>query len=285
MRDHAGPLPVQRGAAGGLPLRQLRGDEEGARRRSSTTWPSGTRRSQVAHDARRPQGGRLPLGDPVRHHHRHRRRGDPAEEGRDPRPVREGRREDREAVPARCDHRGGAPSGARRGLDQGDQRGRQGDGGQLPEDQPGLHHGQLRCPRKHDADAADRRHAWPGGQPEGRDHPAADQGELPRGPVRAGVLHRHARRPQGSGRHRAAYRRLGLPDPAAGGRLAGRDHPRGGLRHRARRHAGDRDAGADGTLVKDVHVETAVYARVLAEDVKVDSRPRWPRPARTSATC
>jgi DNA-directed RNA polymerase subunit beta' len=29
-------------------------------------------------------------------------------------------------------------------------------------------------------------------------------------------------------------------------------------------------AAADGTLVKDVHVETSVYARVLAEDVVVD---------------
>ena len=66
---------------------------------------------------------------------------------------------------------------------------------ELPEDEPGLHHGQLRCPRKHDADAADRRHARSGGQPEGRDHPAADQGQLPRGPVRAGVLHLHARCP------------------------------------------------------------------------------------------
>ena len=86
---------------------------------------------------------------------------------------------------------------------------------QLPEGQPGLHHGQLRGAREHDADAADRRYARSGGQPQGRDHPAADQGELPRGPVRAGVLHRHARRPQGSRRHRAADRRLGLPDPAA----------------------------------------------------------------------
>ncbi|MDP9091684.1 MAG: DNA-directed RNA polymerase subunit beta' [Actinomycetota bacterium] len=31
-------------------------------------------------------------------------------------------------------------------------------------------------------------------------------------------------------------------------------------------------AAADGTLVKDVHVETSVYARVLAEDVKVGSK-------------
>ena len=33
--------------------------------------------------------------------------------------------------------------------------------------------------RKHDADASGRRHAWSGGQPEGRHHPAADQVELP----------------------------------------------------------------------------------------------------------
>ena len=122
-----GPLPVQRAAAGRLPLRQLRGDEEGARpdrQRPGRALPEGGRRA----DAGRAQVGRLPLGDPLGHHHRHRRRGDPAEQGRDPRPLREGRRQDREAVPARCHHRGGAPSGARRGLDQGDQRGRQGDG-------------------------------------------------------------------------------------------------------------------------------------------------------------
>ncbi len=33
---------------------------------------------------------------------------------------------------------------------------------------------------------------WSGRQPEGRDHPAADQGQLPRGPLGAGVLHLHA---------------------------------------------------------------------------------------------
>ena len=82
-------------------------------------------------------------------------------------------------------------------------------------EQPDLHDGPLRCPRKHDAGASDRRHAWSGGQPEGRDHPAADQGQLPRGPVGARVLHLHARRPQGSGRHRAAYGRLRLPDASS----------------------------------------------------------------------
>ena len=236
-------------------------------------------------DAGRPQGGRFPLGDPLGHHHRHRRRRHAAEQGRDPRPLREGRGEDREAVPARRHHRRGAPSGARRGLDQGDQRGRQGDGGQLPEDQPGLHHGQLRCPRKHDADAADRRYAWPGGQPEGRDHPAPDQGELPRGPVGAGVLHLHPRRPQGSGRHRAAYRRLGLPDPSSGRRLAGRDHPRGGLRHRAWRHAVDRDAGGRRHAGQGRPRRDLASTRGCSPRTSRSAARSSPRPAPTSVTC
>ena len=45
--------------------------------------------------------------------------------------------------------------------------------------QPDLHDGRLGRLRKHEADPAGRRHAWSGGQPEGRDHPAADQVELP----------------------------------------------------------------------------------------------------------
>ena len=43
-RDDARPVPVQRGAAGGLPVRQRRGLQAPARRRSSTTSPSATRR-------------------------------------------------------------------------------------------------------------------------------------------------------------------------------------------------------------------------------------------------
>ncbi len=54
-----------------------------------------------------------------------------------------------------------------------------GDGGQLLQDQPDLHDGALRGPRKHGADAPDRRHAWSRGQPEGRDHRPADQVQLP----------------------------------------------------------------------------------------------------------
>ena len=178
VRDHARPDPVQRDPAGRLPVRELRGHQEGTRpdrQRPGRAVPEGGGGARAG----QPEGGRLPLGHPVRDHHRHRRRGHPAAQGRDPRAVREGRREDREAVPAWCDHRRRAAAGAGGGLDQGHQRGRQGDGVALPEDQPGLHHGELRCSRKHDADAADRRYARSGGQPEGRDHPASDQGQLP----------------------------------------------------------------------------------------------------------
>ena len=221
------------------------------------------------------------------HHDRHRRRRHAAGEAGDPGPARGRGREDREAVRARCHHRRRASWRAHRDLDPRAGRGQPGDGGQLPDHQPGLDHGQLGRPRQHDADPPDRRHAWSGRQPEGRDHPAADQGQLPRGSVRAGVLHLHPRCPQGSGRHRAAYRRLRLPHPPAGRRLAGRHHPRGGLRHRARRRSCRSAPCVDGTLVtRDAHVETSVYARALAEDVGRRGRRRSsPRPAPTSATC
>ena len=98
--------------------------------------------------------------------------------------------------------------------------------------QPDLHDGQLGCPRLVLADPAARRHARPDGQPEGRDHRAADQGQLHGRPDRARVLHLDPRRPQGPRGHGAAHRGLRLPDAAAGRRRAGRDHPPGGLRHR-----------------------------------------------------
>ena len=156
----------------------------------------------------------------------------PPKKAADRRRGRDAGRQGAEAVRARSDHRLGASSGAHRDLDPRDRRRRRGDARALPAPQPGLHDGQLRCPRKHDAGASDRRYARPGGQPQGRDHPAADQVELPRGSVRARVLHLDARCPQGSGRHRAAYGRLGLPDPSSGRRVAGRHRPRGRLRHR-----------------------------------------------------
>ena len=237
-------------------------------RRSSTTSPSATRRSQVAatldalketgfHWATR-SGVTIAIEDVVT----------PEAKQADPRAPRGPGREGPEPVRARPDHRRRAPSGAHRDLDRGDQRGRRRDGGDLPEDQPDLHDGQLRCPRKHDAGPADRRHAWSGGQPEGRDHPAPDQDELPRGPVRARVLHLDPRCPQGSGRHRAADRRLRLPHPSAGRRLAGRHHPRGGLRHRARPAHADRAGRTRRACWSgSSNVETSVYSRNLAEDV------------------
>ena len=202
------------------------------RQRSGRAVPEGRRRG----DARRDEGGRLPLGHSRRRHDLDLRRRHSAAQAGDPRGVRDQGRQGAEAVRAWAHHRRRASSGAHRDLDPGHRRRCPRDGRQLPQGQPGLDDGQLRGARKHDAGAADRRYAWPRRQPQGRDHSAADQGELPRRPVRARVLHLHARCPQGSGRHRVAYRRLRLPDSSAGRRLAGRHHPRGGLRHRARHH-------------------------------------------------
>ena len=101
-----------------------------------------------------------------------------------------------------------------------------------PRAEPDLHDGQLGRPRLVQADPPARRHARPDGESEGRDHRAPDQGQLHGGPVGARVLHLDPRRPQGPRRHGAPHGRLGLPDAASRRRLAGRDHPRGGLRHR-----------------------------------------------------
>ena len=139
---------------------------------------------------------------------------------------------------------------------------------------------------QHDPGPAARRYAWSGGQPEGRVHPASDQGQLPRGPVRAGVLHLHARHPQGSGRHRAADRRLRVPDPASGRRVAGRHRPRGRLRHRARRsRCRSREETADGRLIPHRYIRTSVYARTLGGGRRRPGRRARGRPrATTSAT-
>ena len=140
--------------------------------------------------------------------------------------------DDRGAVRRRRDGPGGAPRGGHRAVGPSHQRGRRGAERPPRRAQPDLHDGQLGCPRLVLADPPAGRHARPDGQPEGRDHRAADQGQLHGRPDRARVLHLDPRRPQGSRRHGAAYRRLGLPDPAPGRRRPGRDHPPGGLRHR-----------------------------------------------------
>ena len=115
-----------------------------------------------------------------------------------------------------------------------------------PRAEPDLHDGQLRRPRILQADPPARRHARPDGESEGRDHGAADQGQLHGGPVGARVLHLDPRRPQGPRRHRAPHGRLRLPHAAPGGRLPGRHRPRRGLRHRGgSRHAGPRPRGPE----------------------------------------
>ena len=91
-RDHARSLPVQRGAADRVPVRQRRGRQEAARRdrqRPGREVPEGPGRRV----ARRAEGHRLLLVDPVRRHRRHRRHRGPAAQGRDPRRPTKGRAE------------------------------------------------------------------------------------------------------------------------------------------------------------------------------------------------
>ena len=104
--------------------------------------------------------------------------------------------------------------------------------GELQPAQPHLHDGHLGRSWRHQADPPACRLARPDGQSEGRDRRAAGEVELHRGPHHAGVLHLDPRRPQGSGRYRAAYRRLGLPDQATRRRVPGRHHQRERLRRR-----------------------------------------------------
>ena len=171
-----------------------------------------------------------------------------AEQAGDPRRLRGQGRPGQQALPAGRPVPPGAQRRDGQDLEPGLRGGRQGDGGELPRGQPDPDDREVGRGGQHDPGPAAGRDAGSGGQPEGRVHPPSDQGQLPRGPVGAGVLHLHARHPQGSGRHRAAHRRLGLPDPASGGRVAGRHRPRGRLRHRAqRRRMAVTEETADGT--------------------------------------
>ena len=164
----------------------------------------------------------------------------------------------------RPDHAGGAPPGGHRPVERRDRRGRRGDDrehrvhGRAELD---LHDGQLGRPRLDQADPPAGGHARPDGQPEGRDHRAAGEGQLHRGPRRDRVLHLDARRPQGPGRHRAPHGRLGLPDPAPGRRRAGRDHPRA-------RTAAPRST-CELPLRKGGDANDMLLGRVAAADIKV----------------
>ena len=168
------------------------------------------------------------------------------------------------AVRGRPDHAGGAPPRGHRPVERGDRRGRRGDDREHREDRPAeldLHDGQLRRPRLVQADPPARGHARPDGQPEGRDHRAAREGELHGGPRRDRVLHLDPRRPQGPRRHGAAHGGLGLPDPPPGGRRAGRDHPDRGLRHRGV----PRDAAVQ---ERPASRRSMLVGRVAAVDIK-----------------
>ena len=182
--------------------------------------------------AGRVQGHRLPLrhsggGDDLQE-----RRADATDEGRDPGALRGPADHDRGSVRLRRDHPGGAPRGGHQAVGSRHQRGRRGALRAPRRAEPHLHDGQLGSPRLVLADPPAGRDARPDGQSEGRDHRATDQGQLHGGPDRARVLHLDPRRPQGSGRHGTAHRRLRLPDAPARRRGAGRDHPPGGLRRR-----------------------------------------------------
>ena len=80
----------------------------------------------------------------------------------------------------------------------------------------------------------------------------------------AAVLHLDARRPQGSGRHRAEDGRLGLPDAPSGRRRAGRDHPRDRLRH-AGRHRSARDRRESGEIIEPLR--DRIIGRVTLEKI------------------
>ncbi len=197
------------------------------------------RRAHAGAGARHDQDAGLQVRDEGRSHDLEERHRHPAGQGEDPRRLREARRRRARAVRHGPDHRGRAPRDDRQHLDGGNRRGRHRHGAPLRRAEPGVHDGQLRRPRVDEADPPARRYARPDGESEGRDHRAPDQGELHGRPVGARVLHLDPRCPQGPRGHRSAHRGLGLPDAASRRRLAGRDRPRGRLRHRRPHRAPD----------------------------------------------
>ena len=221
---------------------------------------------------RRAQGGRLLLVDPLGLHRRHLRRHDAGEQGGHPQGLRGQGRQGPDPVRARPDHRRRAPPGARRDLDAGLQRGRQGDGGQLPADQPHLPDGVLGRGWQLVPDPSDRRHAWPHGQPQGRDHRAS--------PIKANFREGLTVLDFFISTHGA---RKGLADTAL------RTADSGYLTRRLVDVSQDviireDDCGTDrglklpiaqvnevtGTRSLSEVVEASIYARTLAEDVEVD---------------
>ena len=96
-----------------------------------------------------------------------RRRPYPGGQARPARRLRRAGRQGREAVPSRHHHRRRASPAGSAHLDRCHRRGagRHGRRVRAAAFQPDPDDGRLGCPRKHDADASDRRHARAGGQP------------------------------------------------------------------------------------------------------------------------
>ena len=184
VRDHGRSPALRRGTARRLhpALRphHRAGEEEGngCDRRATQRPLSQVRRCRFT---RRDQERLLPLRGAERSDRVDRRRQDPEGQEGAARRVRGTRRQGREPVPPRHHHRRRAPSAGSSHLDRRHRRSPEGDGAgvQGAAVQPDRHDGRLGCPRQHDPDASDRRHAWPRGQPSWRHDPASDQEELP----------------------------------------------------------------------------------------------------------
>ena len=203
-------------------------------------------RSEGDGDLLRPDhGARLPQCVQGRHLVRQGRHGGAGLEVEDHRADPHARQGVRAAVQRRPDHPGReVQQGGRRLVevhrpdrrrdDARDLGGQEGRRRPRPADQLDLHDGAFRRARLAGADAPARRHARPDGQALRRDHREPDHLELQGRAVGARVLQLDARRPQGSRRHRAQDRELGLSHPPSGRRGAGLHHHDRGLRHRGR---------------------------------------------------
>ena len=124
-------------------------------------------KSVVADGARQAQEPLLPLRDAVGSDGVDRRRPDARGQACAPRRLRGAGRQGREAVPSGHHHRRRAPPAGGSHLDRRHRTGAGGDGRRVRAAavQPDRDDGRLGCPRQHDADASDRRHARPRGQP------------------------------------------------------------------------------------------------------------------------
>ena len=133
---------------------------------------------------------------------------------------------------------------------------------------PDQYDGRLRRPRFDEPDPPACRYARPDGQHRPvRQSKCRSSANFREGLNNSGILHLRARRPQGPGRHRAAYRRLGLSDPPSGRRLAGRHHPRGGLRRRHEGICGSMRSSSRRQRESSSRSRTACSAAISVEDV------------------